>query len=92
MSYNFGIGWLLQQQSNHNKLVSWARDGKLFDTKNNLFWAKLVQNEVKSQRGKDYVISSLPIEFNTWLVFRKFVDLILMSDFVTFVVLFTLAQ
>lgn len=84
LSYNFGIGWLLQQQSNHNRLVSWARDGKFFDTKNNLFWAKLVQNEVKSQRGKDYVISSLPIEFNTWLVFRKFVDLILMSDFVTF--------
>ncbi|KAG5421054.1 CHO2 [Candida metapsilosis] len=84
LSYNFGIGWLLQQQSNNNLLVTWAKDGKLFDTKNNSFWAKLVQNEVKSQRGKDYVISSLPIEFNTWLVFRKFVDLILMSDFVTF--------
>lgn len=84
LSYNFGIGWLLQQQSNHNRLVSWAKDGKLFDTKNDLFCAKLVQNEVKSQRGKNYVISSLPIEFNTWLVFRKFVDLILMSDFVTF--------
>ncbi|KAI5963896.1 CHO2 [Candida theae] len=84
LSYNFGIGWLLQQQSKHNRLVSWAKEGKLFDTNNTSFRAQLVQNELKSQRGKDYDISSLPIEFNTWLIFRKLVDLILMSDFVTF--------
>ena len=84
LSYNFGIGYLLQQQSLHNRLVDWAKEGKLFDEKNKLFWAQFVQHEVKSQRGKDYAINSLPIEFNTWLVFRKFVDLILMSDFITF--------
>ncbi|KAI3404830.2 CHO2 [Candida oxycetoniae] len=84
LSYNFGIGWLLQQQSLNNKLVSWAQEGKLFDSNNKSVWAQFVQHEVISQRGEDYKIESMPIEFNTWLVFRKFVDLILMSDFVTF--------
>ncbi|CAK9436320.1 uncharacterized protein LODBEIA_P08780 [Lodderomyces beijingensis] len=84
LSYNFGIGWLLQSQSKYNKLVSWSKEGRLFDSQNKSFWAQFVQHEVKSQRGKDYDINSLPVEFNTWLVFRKFVDLILMSDFITF--------
>ncbi|KAG7663441.1 CHO2 [[Candida] subhashii] len=85
LSYNFGIGWLLRNQSNSNRLVGWAKDLNLFDKSNDQFLAKFVQSEVQSQRGKDYKINSLPVEFNTWLIFRKFVDLILMSDFVTFV-------
>ncbi|KAI5950934.1 CHO2 [Candida jiufengensis] len=84
LSYNFGIGWLLQQQSINNRLVKWATNGKVFDLRNKSFWANFLQNELKSQRGDDYKIDSLPIEFNTWLIYRKFVDLILMSDFTTF--------
>ncbi|KAI5966837.1 CHO2 [Candida pseudojiufengensis] len=85
LSYNFGIGWLLQQQSINNRLVLWAKNYKLFDTRNKSFWAIFLQNELKSQRGSNYDINELPIEFNTWLIYRKFVDLILMSDFITFI-------
>ncbi|CAX39764.1 phosphatidylethanolamine N-methyltransferase, putative [Candida dubliniensis CD36] len=84
LSYNFGIGWLLQNQSNHNLLVSWSQKYKLFEPGNTSFLAKSIQNEIKSQRGENYDIKSMPVEFNTWLIFRKFVDLILMSDFITF--------
>ncbi|KAL6454623.1 CHO2 Phosphatidylethanolamine N-methyltransferase [Candida maltosa Xu316] len=84
LSYNFGIGWLLQHQSNDSLLVTWSKNLNLFDTKNTSFLSKFIQSEVKSQRGPDYDIDSYPIEFNTWLIFRKFVDLILMSDFVSF--------
>lgn len=85
LSYNFGIGWLLRNQSNSNRLVGWAKTHRLFDKSNDLSLAKFVQAEVKSQRGKNYDVNSLPVEFNTWLIFRKVVDLILMSDFVTFI-------
>ncbi|EGW34368.1 uncharacterized protein SPAPADRAFT_54514 [Spathaspora passalidarum NRRL Y-27907] len=85
LSYNFGIGWLLQQQSQHSRLVNWSKNLRLFDKSNNGLLARLVQNEVKSQRGRDYDVNSLPVEFNTWLIFRKFVDLVLMSDFTTFI-------
>lgn len=84
LSYNFGIGWLLQNQSNHNLLVSWSQKYHLFDPENKGALAQSIQNEIKSQRGENYDIKSMPVEFNTWLIFRKFVDLILMLDFITF--------
>ncbi|RCK62821.1 Phosphatidylethanolamine N-methyltransferase [Candida viswanathii] len=85
LSYNFGIGWLLQHQSNDHLLVQWATKYKLFDAENKGLLARLVQGEIKSQRGEGYDINAYPIEFNTWLIFRKFVDLILMLDFTTFI-------
>lgn len=33
---------------------------------------------------KDYIFDEAPIEYNTWLVFRRLVDLILMCDFVSY--------
>lgn len=87
LSYNFGIGYLLRSQSNLSKLVGWARDLRLFDPKNKSILARTIQAEITSQRGELYDISLYPIDFNTWLVFRKVVDLILMLDFTTFVCL-----
>lgn len=88
LNYDFGIGYLLRQQSNHSKLVNWAKKTKVFDEDNNLTLSKLIKSEIRSQMGKSYNISDYPIEFNTWLIFRKIVDLILMSDFVNFMGLF----
>ncbi|KAG2733568.1 hypothetical protein G9P44_003093 [Scheffersomyces stipitis] len=85
LSYNFGIGYLLHNQSKYNRLVEWSRNLRLFDAKSNSALSKFIIAEIKSQRGAEYDIDSYPIEFNTWLVFRKFVDLVLMSDFVTFI-------
>ncbi|CUM65482.1 uncharacterized protein PRCAT00003126001 [Priceomyces carsonii] len=84
-SYNFGIGYLLNQQSNHFKLVGWAKSTKVFDPENSSMTSKLVKAEIKSQMGSKYKISEYPIEFNTWLIFRKVVDLILMLDFFSFI-------
>ena len=50
LSYNFGIGWLLQNQSNHNLLVSWSQKYHLFDPENKGALAQSIQNEIKSQR------------------------------------------
>lgn len=85
--YNFGIGYLLNQQLNRFRLVEWARKLNVFDKENSSRLANFVQLEIRSQMGPEYSISGHPVDFNTWLIFRKVVDLILMLDFTTFVCL-----
>ncbi|KAF3987775.1 hypothetical protein FT663_03680 [Candidozyma haemuli var. vulneris] len=85
--YNFGIGYLLNQQSNRFRLVEWARKYRVFDKENKSGLANFVRLEIRSQMGAEYDICGFPVDFNTWLIFRKVVDLILMSDFTTFVCL-----
>ncbi|RKL36419.1 Phosphatidylethanolamine N-methyltransferase [Fusarium oxysporum] len=87
--YNIGIGVLLQIQSNHRRLVTWARRWKLFENpstgKNPRPWLyKLLKNELETKIPEDYEFEKAPIEYNTWLVFRRVVDLILMCDFVSY--------
>lgn len=85
LSYNFGIGYLLHQQSNYHKLVNWANKLNIFDEKNHSIASRLIKSEISAQMGPNYKLSKYPVDFNTWLVFRKVVDLILMLDFTTFI-------
>lgn len=78
LSYNFGIGYCLKEQSTHHSVVKW------FGTVYNSRFGWLLKKEITSQRGLNYNIESFPQDFNTWLIFRRFVDLILMNDFTTF--------
>ncbi|KAJ9288007.1 hypothetical protein DTO021C3_4411 [Paecilomyces variotii] len=93
--YNAGIGWLLHNQSQHKTLVRWAAKTKIFVNpatgKNphpELY--KLIKRELEIKIPKDYSFDDAPLEYNTWLVFRRLVDLILMCDFVSYC-LFALA-
>ncbi|KZF23264.1 phosphatidylethanolamine methyltransferase [Xylona heveae TC161] len=87
--YNAGIGYLLQIQSNHNRLVNWAKRFKIFvnpstgDNPHPQLY-KLLKREMETKIPKDYKFEEAPIEYNTWLVFRRVVDLILMCDFVSY--------
>ncbi|KAK3944846.1 phosphatidylethanolamine N-methyltransferase [Diplogelasinospora grovesii] len=88
-SYNVGIGFLLTVQSNHKLLVTWAKRWKLFENpatgKNPRPWLyKLLKHELEAKIPVDYKFEQAPIEYNTWLVFRRVVDLILMCDFVSY--------
>lgn len=87
--YNAGIGWLLQNQSNNNRLVNWAKMSRVFEDpksgnnphpKLNAFLKK----EMETKIPHDYKFEEAPIEYNTWLVFRRVVDVILMCDFVSY--------
>ncbi|KAK6085724.1 phosphatidylethanolamine N-methyltransferase [Seiridium cupressi] len=87
--YNLGIGLLLRGQSNENKLVNWAKTWKLFENpssgKNPRPWVyKLLKDELETKIPEDYAFEKAPLEYNTWLVFRRLVDLILMCDFVSY--------
>ena len=87
--YNAGIGWLLHIQSKNDTLVRWARKTKVFVTPETgmnphprLF--RLLKSELETKIRKDYTFEEAPVEYNTWLVFRRVVDLILMCDFVSY--------
>ncbi|KAI5865089.1 phosphatidylethanolamine N-methyltransferase [Durotheca rogersii] len=88
-SYNLGIGILLHLQSNDNKLVAWARKWRLFENpstgRNPRPWLyNFLKHELEVKVPEDYKFETAPIEYNTWLVFRRLVDLILMCDFVSY--------
>lgn len=88
-SYNIGIGVLLSVQSKHRRLITWAQHWKLFENpetgKNPRPWLyKLFKRELETKIVEDYEFEKAPIEYNTWLVFRRLVDLILMCDFMSY--------
>ncbi|KFY37456.1 hypothetical protein V494_04744 [Pseudogymnoascus sp. VKM F-4513 (FW-928)] len=87
--YNVGIGYLLRVQSNHRQMETWAKQWKLFENpasgKNPRPWLyDLLKRELEAKIPEDYSFEKAPIEYNTWLVFRRVVDLILMCDFSTY--------
>lgn len=92
-SYNLGIGWLLQKQSKQMTLVRWARKSKLFGKAQDATHPRLrafIKSELERKVAQDYSFDSAPLEYNTWLVFRRIVDLILMCDFCSYM-LFAIA-
>ncbi|ROW15164.1 hypothetical protein VPNG_02940 [Cytospora leucostoma] len=88
-SYNVGIGILLREQSNYKLMVTWAKRWKLFvnpttnDQPRPWLYA-LLKKEFEAKIPEDYKFEEAPLEYNTWLVFRRLVDLILMCDFVSY--------
>ena len=87
--YNAGIGYLLHLQSEDRRLVSWAKRWKLFvdpKTGNNPrpWLYNLIEREMETKIREDYNFKDAPIEYNSWLVFRRVVDLILMCDFTSY--------
>lgn len=88
-AYNGGIGWLLHNQSHHKTLLRWAEQTRIFvnpATGNNPHPAlySLVKRELETKIPHDYSFDSAPLEYNTWLVFRRLVDVILMCDFTSY--------
>lgn len=87
--YNIGIGYLLHMQSHHKMLVRWARRLKLFPSASNgenphPKIRAFAKRELETKIAKDYDFDTAPLEYNTWLIFRRIVDLILMCDFVSY--------
>ena len=89
-SYNLGIGILLNMQSNQRRLVRWAAHYQLFENPSTgkqprpWLW-KFMKRELETKIPKNYKFEEAPLEYNTWLVFRRVVDLILMCDFTSYV-------
>lgn len=87
--YNVGIGVLLRQQSNQKRMVTWANHWKLFvhpstGHQPRPWLYNFLKKELEAKIPEDYKFEEAPLEYNTWLVFRRLVDLILMCDFVSY--------
>ena len=89
LCYNAGIGWLLHNQSHYKRLTLWAKNSKIFENpktgnqRHPTLW-KFLKREMEAKIPEDYKFDDAPLEYNTWLLFRRVVDLILMSDFVAY--------
>lgn len=76
-------------QSHHKQLVAWAKKSKIFEDPKKgqnphpeLY--KQLKREMETKIAQDYKFEDAPIEYNTWLLFRRVVDLILMADFTSY--------
>ena len=93
--YNGGIGYLLHIQSRHWRLVAWAKRSKILlnpktgENPHPIIY-HILKREMETKIPEDYKFEDAPIEYNTWLVFRRVVDLILMCDFTSYM-LFAIA-
>ncbi|KAK3174701.1 phosphatidylethanolamine N-methyltransferase [Lepraria neglecta] len=93
--YNAGVGYLLHVQSRHWRLVAWAKKSRIFvnpktgDNPHPVLY-HFLKREMETKIPEDYKFEDAPVEYNTWLVFRRVVDLILMCDFVSYM-LFAMA-
>ncbi|GAO50937.1 hypothetical protein G7K_5056-t1 [Saitoella complicata NRRL Y-17804] len=85
-SYNVGLGYLLNVQSKNRTLVAWAQKYCLFDKENKAVYS-FVRRNLQGKMEKDYDFDQVPKEYNTWLLYRRLVDLILMNDFVAYVLM-----
>ncbi|KAI1313856.1 phosphatidylethanolamine N-methyltransferase [Mortierella claussenii] len=83
--YNAGLGYLLKLQSERKGLVALAKEHGIFDKKRGGAWYDWLKQELSCKMEADYDFDAVPIEFNTWLLYRQLVDLILMNDFTTYV-------
>ncbi|KAI9244726.1 phospholipid methyltransferase-domain-containing protein [Sporodiniella umbellata] len=85
LSYNVGLGILLKKQSDSRCLVKMAKKYKIFDKKANPKTYHFLQSQLSMNMGADYDFATSPIEYNTWILYRQLVDLILMNDFTSYI-------
>ncbi|CAO3653496.1 unnamed protein product [Mucor hiemalis] len=84
LAYNAGLGILLKYQSDSRGLVRLAKKYQLFDRDANPTAYHWLQHQLSIKMGDDYDFATAPIEYNTWMLYRQLVDLILMNDFTTY--------
>ncbi|KAG1732651.1 phospholipid methyltransferase-domain-containing protein [Suillus paluster] len=83
-AYDAGLGWVLTKQSKRKWMVREIQRLGWLDEKRNPAARNWIRAQLQGKMGKDYSFDELPLEYNTWLLFRQFVDTILLNDFLAY--------
>ncbi|THH19165.1 hypothetical protein EW146_g1941 [Bondarzewia mesenterica] len=89
-AYDAGLGYVLTKQSKKKWIVREVQRLGWLDEKRRPEVRNWIKKQLVGKMGKDYSFDELPLEYNTWLLFRQAVDIILINDFISFC-LFTFA-
>ncbi|KIM24595.1 hypothetical protein M408DRAFT_231463 [Serendipita vermifera MAFF 305830] len=83
--YDAGLGWVLTKQSKKRWIVKMVVQRGWFDEAKRPKVRAWLRKQLEGKMGKDYAFDDLPVEYNTWLLFRQVVDIILLNDFLSYV-------
>ncbi|KAI0248921.1 phosphatidylethanolamine N-methyltransferase [Lactifluus subvellereus] len=83
-AYDAGLGYVLTKQSKRKWIVRTVQRLGWLDEKCRPEVRAWIRRQLVGKMGKDYSFDELPLEYNTWLLFRQAVDIILINDFLSF--------
>ena len=84
-AYDFGFAWLLRKQSEKKWIVKnlkqrgWLDVNSTTGGEEGRVWAKWWKRELEMKMGEGYKWEDVPPEFNSWLIFRQLVDVVLLK-------------
>ncbi|KAF8816890.1 phosphatidylethanolamine N-methyltransferase [Phlegmacium glaucopus] len=84
VAYDGGLGWVLTKQSKKKWIVKEVQKLGWLDEERRPAVRKWIRKQLADKMGKDYSFDDLPLEYNTWLLFRQAVDVILVNDFLSY--------
>ncbi|KAF9228138.1 hypothetical protein BS17DRAFT_849997 [Gyrodon lividus] len=83
-AYDAGLGWVLTKQSKKKWIVREIQRLGWLDQNRRPSMRSWVRAQLAGKMGKDYPFDELPLEYNSWLLFRQLVDVILLNDFLAY--------
>ncbi|KAF8438448.1 phospholipid methyltransferase-domain-containing protein [Boletus edulis BED1] len=83
-AYDAGLGWVLTKQSKKKWIVREIQRLGWLDQNRKPAMRNWIRAQLAGKMGKDYSFDELPLEYNTWLLFRQLVDVILLNDFLAY--------
>ncbi|KAI0262700.1 phospholipid methyltransferase-domain-containing protein [Gloeopeniophorella convolvens] len=83
-AYDAGLGYVLTKQSKRRWIVREVHKLGWLDENRRPHVRAWIRKQLVGKMGKDYSFDELPLEYNTWLLFRQAVDIILINDFLSF--------
>ncbi|KAG8983066.1 phosphatidylethanolamine N-methyltransferase [Tulasnella sp. 427] len=84
-AYDAGLGWVLTKQSKKKWIVREVQRRGWLDAERRPKVREWIKNELNMKMDTDFDFDQLPLEYNTWLLFRQVVDVILINDFLSYV-------
>ncbi|KAG8215187.1 phospholipid methyltransferase-domain-containing protein [Butyriboletus roseoflavus] len=83
-AYDAGLGWVLTKQSKKKWIVREIQRLGWLDQNRKPAMRNWIRAQLAGKMGKDYSFDELPLEYNSWLLFRQLVDVILLNDFLAY--------